>query len=133
MWQLRIVVPRMGRQKMARRQQIGLGTAIHHLTARLQIPACDGCRRRAAALDRRVRFSFRPGRRTWRGFAEAGECWQIKGRCTGFGSRQCVTGPASQEPDAGIIEQCCGGWFQYPWIEVCPGEPARTGCGFCFW
>jgi len=64
---------------------------------------------------------------------QAAPCWSFLGRCTGFGRRQCVSGPASQKPDAEIIEQCCGGWFQYPWIEVCPGEEARMGCDFCFW
>ena len=127
LWQLHVTLP------WARRQEIGPGTAIRHLTERLHIPACDGCRRRAAALDRRVRFSFRPGRQVRRSSGEPGGCWHFDGRCTGFGSRQCVSGPARQEPDAEIIEQCCGGWFQYPWIEVCPGEAARTGCGFCLW
>ena len=127
MWHLGMTLPG------ARPQEIGLGTAIRHLAARLHIPTCGGCRRRAAAMDRRVRISIRPGRLARRGSAEAAGCWHFNGRCTGFGSRQCVSGPASQEPDAEIIEQCCGGWFRYPWIEVCPGESARTGCGFCFW
>ncbi|WP_432196566.1 hypothetical protein [Streptomyces sp. bgisy027] len=113
--------------------EIGLGTVIRYLTARLHIPACSGCLMRAEALDRRVRFRIRSGRRFLRRSAAAGDCWYFQSRCTGFGSRQCVSGPARQEPDAEIIEQCCGGWFQYAWIEVCPGEQARSGCGFCFW
>jgi len=60
-------------------------------------------------------------------------CRTFSGPCTGFGSRQCVTAPESFTPDAAIIEQCCNGWHQYPWIEVCEGESAKKGCGFCFW
>ena len=38
------------------------------------------------------------------GSGERGECWSFKGRCTGFGTRQCVVeGPASQDPDTEII------------------------------
>lgn len=112
------------------RNSIGLGTVLRVLTTGLGIRTCAGCRRRAALLDRWVRLPTGRGRR---GRSADGDCWRFNGSCTGFGSRQCVSGPERQEPDAAIIEQCCGGWFQYPWIEVCPGEPARTGCGFCFW
>jgi hypothetical protein len=77
-------------------------------------------------------------RRRWRlrarvGASTEGDCWWFAGSCTGFGRRQCVEGPASQNPDTEIIQQCCGGWFQYPWIEVCAGQNATQGCGFCLW
>jgi hypothetical protein len=59
------------------------------------------------------------------------QCRSFTGKCTGFGTRQCVTAPVSISPDATTIEQCCGGWFQYPWVEVCPGKEPRQGCGAC--
>jgi hypothetical protein len=89
-----------------------------------------GCRRRLIApatptralpLDAHVRA--RPAR----------DCWIFAGLCTGFGSRRCVKAPASQNIGAAVVEQCCRGWFQYPWIEVCPGRQATYGCSSCFW
>jgi hypothetical protein len=58
-------------------------------------------------------------------------CWHYAGRCTGSGPRQCVTGPNSQSPDAITVTQCCTAGFQYPWIQVCPGQPVSRGCGVC--
>jgi hypothetical protein len=85
-------------------------------------------------LPRGIRwFVFMGGRRRRAAMRAAGQCWSFSGPCTGFGKRQCVTAPAAQEPDAGMVEHCCEGWFQYPWIEVCPDQPARMGCGFCWW
>lgn len=43
-----------------RDEDIGLGQAIKHVTARAGIRPCGGCERRAAALDRRVVFTRRP-------------------------------------------------------------------------
>jgi hypothetical protein len=99
--------------------EVGLGDLIRTVLARLGIPTCRGCARRAEALNGLAVF--------------AGPCQSYTGRCTGFGSRQCVTAPESLDPDAAVVEQCCGGWFQYPWIEICPGQSPRMGCGFCFW
>jgi len=58
-------------------------------------------------------------------------CWEYSGHCTGSGTRQCVTGPSSESPDALAITQCCTGGSQHPWIEVCPAQQATRGCGFC--
>src|SRR5882757_1816539 len=54
-------------------------------------------------------------------------CQTFSGRCTGFGSRRCVTAPAALTPDSIVVEQCCGGWFQYPWITVCVGQQPTQG------
>ncbi|MCW5600038.1 hypothetical protein [Nitrosomonas sp.] len=64
---------------------------------------------------------------------DSNQCNTFTDRCTGFGTRQCVTAPVSMTPDAETIEYCCDGWFQYPYIEVCEGEPPKRGCGFCLW
>src|SRR5262249_33949022 len=57
-------------------------------------------------------------------YAMAPPCPVFKGSCTGSGGRrQCVIGPEAQKPDASIVEQCCAGSFQYPWIETCPNAP----------
>jgi hypothetical protein len=101
------------------RGEIGLGDLIKRFTGALGLETCGACARRASALNRFAAFSS--------------PCWSFTGGCTGFGSRRCVSAPESQSPDATIVTQCCGGWFQYPWIEVCPGQPARMGCGFCLW
>ncbi len=61
------------------------------------------------------------------------KCRTFSGPCTRFGKRKCVSAPDSFTPDAGIIEQCCSGCFQYLWIEICEGKPPRQGCGFCLW
>jgi hypothetical protein len=112
------------------RGSIGLGWAISRLTSRLGVRSCAGCARRAERLDRVLVFAPREHRAA---LTAQSACWFLHGRCTGFGSRQCVTAPESQSPDAATVEQCCGGWFQYPWIEVCPDSPATSGCGFCLW
>jgi hypothetical protein len=51
-------------------------------------------------------------------------CVSFAGKCTGFGSRQCVTAPTAIASDAPTIDQCCGGSFQYPWVEVLRRESA---------
>jgi hypothetical protein len=107
-------------------KKIGLGQFIKRVTGVLGVEPCGPCARRAALLDKLFAFAGSPA-------LASTSCWRFTGRCTGFGSRQCVTGPAAQTPDAVTIEHCCSGWFQYPWIEVCPGQSATTGCGFCFW
>jgi hypothetical protein len=59
-------------------------------------------------------------------------CRSFKGPCTGvFAKRQCTVAPVSLQPDAATTEQCCGGAFQYPSIEVCEGQPPQKGCSFC--
>jgi hypothetical protein len=130
---------RVGRRLPAG-HSVGLGSLIARVTSFFGVHPCGGCARRAAVLDRRVVLTGVGPRRTGlrraalrRLAATSDDCWRFQGDCTGFGRRRCVSGPARQEPDAEIVEQCCGGWFQYPWIEVCPGEEARRGCGFCFW
>jgi hypothetical protein len=106
-------------------RQVGLGELVKQALRALGVRPCGRCARRAARLDSLLTFGPRAGSR--------GDCWRFHGSCTGFGSTQCVVGPEEQTPDARIITQCCGGWFQYPWIEVCPGQKATRGCGFCFW
>jgi hypothetical protein len=134
--------------------ELGLGDLVAKATSAVGVRPCGGCARRAATLNRLVVLAAPPTRdaggeqrRRWRSRlrprlrlrlglrrgAAASSCWSFTGRCTGFGSRQCVEAPASQDPDAETVTQCCNGWFQYPWIEVCPGQPATTGCGFCLW
>jgi hypothetical protein len=113
-------------------EEVGLGTLLARITSFFGVKPCESCHRRAAMLDSRLVLV---GTRASAQQSEprSGDCWPYKGGCTGFGRRQCISAPARQEPDAETIEQCCGGWFQYPWIEVCPGSEARQGCGFCFW
>ena len=131
-------------------RSIGLGDLIKKLTKALGIQPCERCNQRAKRLNQVLVFSGGASRASrqpgdtqsptpstigTRRFSAASSdaCWHFHGPCTGFGRRQCVTAPASQEPDAEIITHCCNGWFQSPWIEVCPGQPARAGCGFCLW
>ncbi len=61
------------------------------------------------------------------------ECTSFQGKCTGFGTRQCITAPVALTPDAQVTEQCCGDWFQYPSIQVCPGREPAKACGVCLW
>lgn len=115
----------------ARGLRIGLGTVVSALAKRLGFRRCGGCARREQALNAMATIAL-PA--SFGGVMEnANPCTMFTGRCTGFGRRQCVVAPVSISPDAQTIEQCCGGWFQYPWIEVCDGRPPRCGCGFCFW
>ena len=60
-------------------------------------------------------------------------CRSYSGPCTSGNTPQCITAPESLTTDAAIIEQCCSGSNQYPWIEICPSRPPRLGCGFCLW
>jgi hypothetical protein len=137
---------------------VGLGDLIKRVTQALGIQPCQPCKRRAEQLNQILVFSaesdnnMRESRHhalflilrklfSWISrispFAanSSDPCWRYYGNCTRFAlyymGTQCVTGPARQEASAETIEQCCTGWFQYPWIEVCPGEEARRGCGFC--
>lgn len=131
-------------------RQIGLGDLIKRISRGFGIQPCGPCIRRAERLNQFLVFSGGASRiyrqlndikspdssTIWTRYSKTDSsdpCWHYYGSCTGFGRRQCITGPASQEPDAEIITHCCSGWFQYPWIEVCPGQSARTGCGFCLW
>jgi hypothetical protein len=137
---------------------VGLGDLVKRVTQSLGIRPCEPCKRRAARLNQVLVFSGESGnplseKRHHAVFlilrklllwisrisplAANGSdpCWRYYGSCTRFSwyyvGRQCVVGPATQELGAETIEQCCSGWFQYPWIEVCPGEEAHSGCGFC--
>lgn len=142
---LHVYLPRLSLAK-----QIRLGHLMERVTSWLGMQRCEPCNGRAERLNQLLVFSRRdfehpdqPGGtppptpstgRTQRSATSAsGSCWRFTGPCTGFGRRQCVTAPESQEPGAGMITHCCSGWFQYPWIEVCPGQPPRTGCSFCLW
>lgn len=97
------------------------------IAKRLGATPCAACQARAIAMNdflpRFFRWPWDPPR----------NCHTFTGACTGTGTRRCVSAPASFTPDALTIEQCCNGWFQYPWIEICEGEPPRRGCGFCLW
>jgi SAM-dependent methyltransferase len=114
---------------------IGFGELIAEATSWIGVQLCSGCERRAAALD--AKFTVRLPRLFLRGRPEmiqSGDgCWRYRGKCTGFGRRQCISGLSEQLPDAPLVEQCCQGWFKYPWITVCPGQQATSGCGRCFW
>jgi pyruvate/2-oxoglutarate dehydrogenase complex dihydrolipoamide acyltransferase (E2) component len=44
-------------------QPMGLGTVLKHFTSAVGIKPCAGCDKRAAALNRRVVFGRRPGKR----------------------------------------------------------------------
>ncbi|MCY7355859.1 MAG: hypothetical protein LH470_12465 [Lysobacter sp.] len=111
--------------------RIGLGTLVSAIARLFGIHPCSGCDQRGRALNAIASIEAPVFFGT--GMANATPCWMFTGRCTGFGRRQCVTAPESMSPDALMLEHCCGGWFQYPWIEVCDGQPPKRGCGFCFW
>lgn len=141
--------------RLHKNTKIGLGDLIKLLTTWLGIKPCARCNKRANFLNQWVEFSGKrygdtvkssvspqafllnfsltPRKTSRFAFWGANPCLRFYGPCTGFGRRQCVSAPTSQTPDANIVQQCCNGWFQYPWIEVCPGQPVRKGCGFCFW
>ena len=104
-----------------------LGDWFSAVAKRFGATPCSGCQARAMVMNDFIPRFFR-----WP-WDPPKNCRTFTGGCTGFGTRRCVTAPESFTPDALIIEQCCGGWFQYPWIETCEGEPPRRGCGFCFW
>jgi hypothetical protein len=129
--------------RLATEADIGLGDLVEQTLSLARIRPCQSCARRAESLNRLVMFSRplrqRPLRRS-RGASSASTagCWEYRGKCTGWRwwVTECVEGPASQDPDAEIIQQCCGGLlgrYSYPWIEVCPGQPATKGCGWCLW
>jgi hypothetical protein len=99
--------------------QIGLGEVIKRTTSWFGIQPCEPCNHRAEWLNQILVFSGKasqPSRQpggisppavstiwTMRSSANAsGSCWRFNGPCTGFGKRQCVTAPSSQEPGAGI-------------------------------
>ncbi|MCZ8132680.1 MAG: hypothetical protein O9284_15470 [Steroidobacteraceae bacterium] len=129
--------------------RIGLGEWLAARLARVGAPRCGGCERRAAKLDAAFTLASTASASAagvttsaWGPYtkpagpttaANASPCRRYTGRCTGFGRRSCVAAPVALSPDAEVIEQCCGGWFQFPWIEICDGRPPRSGCGFCFW
>ncbi len=101
-----------------------LGQTISTWLTAVGIPSCSACQQRAVALDQLGDW-FNGS------VAQANPCKTFAGRCTGLGRRQCITAPASITADATTVTQCCGGWFQYPWITVCPGQAPQQGCGFC--
>ena len=108
---------------------MGLGDLFSAIAQRFDVKPCSACRGRAITMNR-----WMPNVFLFRWPWDPPEAVRtFTGRCTGFGSRQCVTAPESFTPDARIVEQCCNGWFQYPWIEIREGEPPRQGCGFCLW
>lgn len=119
------------RAPLERSHRVGLGTLISSLSTWLGIRPCRGCTQRAQALDA-IAWTGAP-LRFGTTMANSLPCRMFTGRCTGFGSRQCVVAPESMSPDAAMIEHCCSGWFQFPWIEICEGQPPKRGCGFCFW
>ncbi len=110
-----------------RRFSIRPGDWFSALARSLGITPCSACQRRAMAMNRLTAWAFR---RPW---DPPEECTTYTGPCTGWGSRQCVVAPEQITPDAGVLEQCCTGAFQYPWIRVCKGQPPQRGCGFCLW
>lgn len=112
-------------------RRLGLGTLISSLSTLLGIRPCRGCAQRAQALDA-IAWIGAP-LRFGTTMANSLPCRMFTGRCTGFGRRQCVVAPESMSPDAAMIEHCCSGWFQFPWIEICEGQPPKRGCGFCLW
>ena len=117
----------------------GLGQLLERLTGWLSIRPCQSCMERARKLDQVLIVSVghpgpagsqaATGTADW---TDSSGCWHFAGACTGFGRTRCVTAPSSQsDPTALPVEQCCGGWFQYPWILVCPDGQVQRGCGFC--
>lgn len=110
---------------------MGLGDLFLAITKRFGLSTCSACQRHGMALNRWFPNVLPKAFRS--SMASRTNCRTYTGRCTGFGTRQCVIAPVSFDPDAATIEHCCNGWFQYPWIEICEGEPPKMGCGFCFW
>jgi hypothetical protein len=104
-----------------------IGEFMRSSSKRFRITACSACEARIMEMNR---FTLRNIGSPW--LAQT-RCRTYTGPCTGFGTRRCVVAPDSFSPDAATVEQCCSGWFQFPWIEVCDGKPVRKGCGFCFW
>jgi hypothetical protein len=102
----------------------GLGDVISRWLGKLGARSCAGCEQRVLALN-----DF--GSRLTPLWVASNPCKTFAGRCTGFGHQQCVVAPTELTPDATTLTQCCGGWFQYPWIQICPGSAPRQGCGFC--
>lgn len=111
--------------------RIGLGTLISAIARLFGARPCAACDRRAQALN--AIASIETPAFYGNAMANSTPCRMFTGRCTGFGRRQCVIAPESMSPDALTIEHCCSGWFQYPWIQICDGQPPKIGCGFCFW
>jgi hypothetical protein len=106
--------------------RLRLGSRFSSLSAMLGIRSCAACEQRAHTLDAFTAHLQWP-------WDLSSNCQTFSGRCTGFGSRRCVTAPAALTPDSTVVEQCCNGWFQYPWITVCAGQRPTQGCGFCLW
>lgn len=119
--------PAVQRDAHVKRKPSGWGDVFASVANRLGFRSCTACHRFSASMNR---WSLRP---LFSAAAASDNCRSYSGPCTGFGKRQCVLAPSSFEPDAPVIEQCCGGWFQYPWIQVCEGQAPRVGCGFCLW
>jgi hypothetical protein len=57
-------------------------------------------------------------------------CTHFDGPCTG--SHVWFDAPAPTRCiSAGGTVQCCGGWYQYPWVKACADGTRTQGCGFC--
>jgi hypothetical protein len=118
------------------RNQVGLGELLSRLISSIGIRPCASCARRSAQLDAAVTFGPPHPRKSDASYlhrwTDANGAWHFDGACTGFGNRSCVNAPSSQtDPGAPAINQCCGGWFQYPWIVVPRSGQASSGCGAC--
>jgi len=140
--------------------EIGLGDLIKRITSLLGIQPCEPCKRRAERLNEVLVLSGSPTDTPSKNTSPAAffilrklsslisrmnplaandsfPCTHYYGRCTGafwWASRQCIDGLATPEdPYSNTVTQCCSGWFQYPWIESCPGQPPTSGCGSCLW
>jgi hypothetical protein len=114
---------------LSARQPPRLGDWFSSVARRFGLQPRSACQRRAMAMNRWSAWAFR-----WP-WDPSAECTTYTGRCTGFGSRPLVvlTGPKQLTPDANVIEHCCSGLFQHPWIKVCNAQPPQKGCGFCLW
>jgi hypothetical protein len=115
---------------ITRGEALGFGEFLKRLTATFGIEPCGSCARRALALDGLLVFT--PKRQTAT-VVLSSDCRTVKGKCTGIGgTTQCVATPVNlDDPTSLIVEQCCSGRFQYPWVEICPGREPRQGCSFC--
>jgi hypothetical protein len=117
----RLPVPRV----FLGREEIGLGDLVKAVTSRFGLAPCEPCLRRAERMNGVLLLVSG-------NLVASSPCTTFKGACTGMsGERQCVTAPRSLEPDAPTVTQCCSGRFQYPVVEVCPGQEPSLGCGFC--
>lgn len=102
-----------------------IGDLFSAVSKSLGVTPCAACHAHAIAMNGFLPLLFR-----WP-WEPLKNCRTFARACTGFGARQCVTVQESFTPDAAVIEQCCRGRFQCPWIEVCQGKPPEWRFGFC--